>query len=109
MDKSTKDPLLYLGEYENKLAQYKNHVHHKQLSLRKYFGDNYNYFERNESPVKIDKTFHKRRSPAHVFGYENYIILEDSNDRLVASSIDNFKKLRRLNSEGNNSRINLFN
>jgi len=89
--------------------KYKNHVHHKQLSLRKYFGDNYNYFERNESPVKIDKTFHKRRSPAHVFGYENYIILEDSNDRLVASSIDNFKKLRRLNSEGNNSRINLFN
>ena len=95
----------------NKLnyKKYRNHVHHKQLSLRKYFGDNYNYFERNESPVKVDKTFHSRRNPAHVYGYENYIILEDTNDRLVASRIPYYKKLRRLNSERNNNKFNLFN
>ena len=76
--------------------------HHKQLSLRKYFGDNYKYFERNESPLKIDKTFHRRRSPAHIFGYENYFIIEDSNDRLIATNLDYNKKFKILNSEGNN-------
>ena len=57
----------------------------KQLSFRKYFGDNYKYFERNESPIKDSNniTFHNRRSPAHVFGYENYFILENSNNRLL--------------------------
>ena len=74
---------------------------HKKLSLRKDFGDNYQYFERNESPYKIDKTFHNRRSPVHVFGYENYFIIDETNDRLIASSIYNKKKLNRLNSEGN--------
>ena len=80
--------------FDNKLH------HHKQLSIRKCFGDNYKYFERNESPVKIDKTFHNRRSPAKVFGYENYFIIDDSNDRLIATSYD-CKNFRRLNSEGN--------
>ena len=75
----------------------------KQLSFRKYFGDNYKYFERNESPIKDcnNTTFHNRRSPAHVFGYENYFILENSNNRLIVSPWPIISKTRRLNSEEN--------
>ena len=81
-----------------------NKFHHKQLSIRKCFGDNYKYFERNESPLKVDKTFHNRRSPAHVFGYENYFIIDDSNDRLIASSYACRNNYIRLNS-GENIRV----
>ena len=73
-----------------------NKFHHKQLSIRKCFGDNYKYFERNESPLKIDKTLHNRRSPAKVFGYEKYFIIDESNDRLIATN-----QFRRLNSAEN--------
>ena len=78
-----------------------NSIQHKELNLRTYFGDNYNYFERNESPIKVDKTFHNRRSPAHVFGWEKYFIIEDSNDRLFASCYPYNSINRRLNSEEN--------
>ena len=80
-----------------------NRKMHKQLSFRKYFGDNYKYFERNESPIKDSNniTFHNRRSPAHVFGYENYFILENSNNRLIVSPWPIISKTRRLNSEEN--------
>ena len=81
-----------------------NRKMHKQLSFIKYFGDNYKYFERNESPIKDSNniTFHNRRSPAHVFGYENYFILENSNNRLIISPWPIISKTRRLNSEENN-------
>ena len=81
-------------------------MRHKQLSHRKYFGDNYRYFERNESPIKEDNTFHKRRNPFYVFGYENFLILEDSNSKLVEPIL---KIKNRLNSEGNIRKIELFN
>ena len=80
-----------------------NRKMHKQLSFRKYFGDNYKYFERNESPIKDSNniTFHNRRSPAHVFGYENYFILENSNNRLIISPWPIISKKKRLNSDEN--------
>ena len=81
-------------------------MRHKQLSHRKYFGDNYRYFERNESPIKEDNTFHKRRNPFYVFGYENFLILEDSNSKLVEPIL---KIKNRLNSEGNIRKIGLSN
>ena len=75
----------------------------RQLSFRKYYGDNYKYFERNISPLKNgnNKTFHNRRSPAHVFGYEHYFILENSNNRLIISPWPIIGRKRRINSEEN--------
>ena len=43
------------------------------------------------------------------FAMGNCITLEDTNDRLVASRIKKKKKLRRLNNERNNNKLNLFN
>lgn len=76
-------------------------IGHKQLSFRKYFGDNYKYFERNLSPLKENNTFHNRRSPVHVFGYENFFILEDAKNRLLVSPSPIRRKKRRTNSEIN--------
>ena len=78
-----------------------NNRSYKQLSFRKYFGDNYKYFERNLSPLKENNTIHNRRSPAHVFGYENYFILEDAKDRLLVSPSPIRSKKKRTNSETN--------
>ena len=80
-----------------------NNSKQRKLSFRKYFGDNYKYFERNESPLKDfnNTTFHNRRSPAHVFGYENYFILENSNNRLIISPWPIISKKKRLNSDEN--------
>ena len=63
-----------MKERNHKNTHFDNKFHHKQLSIRKCFGDNYKYLERNESPLKIDKIIHNRRSPAQVFGYEKYFI-----------------------------------
>jgi hypothetical protein len=74
-----------------------------QFRVRRNFGDNYKYFERNISPLKNcnNKTFHNRRSPAHVFGYEHYFILENSNNRLIVSPWPIIGRKRRINSEEN--------
>lgn len=98
----------YIPKNNKKQIDNKNNTY-KQLSLRKYFGDNYKYFERNESPNKKDRIFHKRRSPAHVFGWENFAILKDTNDRLIASSLAFTNKYKRLNSEGNGRNFDLIN
>ena len=80
---------------ENNETNYRDY--HRKLSLKKNFGDNYKYFERNESPLKDNKTFHFRRSPVHVYGYENYLIIEDSNHNLVGSPIKNKQKMKKNN------------
>ena len=55
---------------------------------RKDFGDNYRYLERNELKTTIsnEKTNHIRRSPVHVYGFENYII-KDNKKILLQSPI----------------------
>jgi hypothetical protein len=50
-----------------------------QYRVRRNFGDNHKYFERNEvrSPCKYEKTYHFRRTPTHVYGNQNYIIKDN--------------------------------
>ena len=97
-------PNKFIKKFEIK-NNYINNMGFKQLSFRKYFGDNYKYFERNLSPLKENNTFHNRRSPAHVFGYENYLILEDAKNRLLVSPFPIKRKKKRKNSETNISKF----
>ena len=45
------------------------------------YGDNYNYYERNEnrSPLKKTETYQRRREPIHVYGNEYYETNEEIN------------------------------
>ena len=62
---------------------------------RKDFGDNYQYYERNEvTTLSNEKIKHIRRSPVHVYGFENYIL--KNNKKVLLKSPPIKGKLIRL-------------
>ena len=70
-------------------------------------GDNYKYFERKEAktPIKSEKINHIRRTPARVYGFENYIMKNNKKIYLKTPTIKG--KLIRLyrNNDNKNCRM----
>ena len=75
-----------------------------KISPRRDFGDNYRYYERKEVkiPKKDGKINHIRRSPVHVYGFQNYIMKDNKKIYLKTPPIRG--KLIRM--YRNNSNIN---
>ena len=78
-----------------------------KLSSRTDFGDNYRYYERNEdkSIKKNGKVNHIRRSPVHVYGFQNYIIRDNKKIYLKTPQIKG--KLIRIYRNNNNINCNI--
>ena len=81
---------------------FENEENELQYRVRRNFGDNYKYFERNEvrSPCKYEKTYHFRRSPIHVYGNQNYIIKD--NKKIFISTLPKGKIIRLYRNNINN-------
>ena len=79
-----------------------NEENELQFRVRRNFGDNYKYFERNEvrSPCKYEKTYHFRRSPVHVYGNQNYIIKD--NKKIFLNTLPKGKIIRLYRNNINN-------
>ncbi len=62
--------------FENEDSNEKESI---KISPRRDFGDNYRYYERKEVkiPKKDGKINHIRRSPVHVYGFQNYIMKDN--------------------------------
>ena len=64
-------------------------------SSRRDYGDNYQYYERNEvTTLSNGKIKHIRRSPVHVYGFENYIL--KNNKKIIVKSPPIKGKLIRI-------------
>ena len=85
--------------FENEEIDEENEL---QFRVRRNFGDNYKYFERNEvrSPCKYEKTYHFRRSPVHVYGNQNYIIKD--NKKIFINTLPKGKIIRLYRNNMNN-------
>ena len=89
-------------------------IYSRKLSQKKDLGDNYKYYQRADikSPLRFDKNNinyinHIRRSPVHVYGYENYIIKDNKKIYLKSPPIKG--KLIRIyrNNENKNKNCNI--
>jgi len=91
--------------FENDKIKEKNSS--KLMSSRRDFGDNYKYYERNEdkSIKRNEKVNHIRRSPVHVYGFQNYIMKDNKKIYLKTPPIKS--KLIRIYRNNNNINCNL--
>ena len=98
------------GNKENeeiKIIENEQENHSRKYSSKKYLGDNYKYYERKDTktPIKSEKINHIRRTPAHVYGFENYIMKNNKKIYLKTPTIKG--KLIRLyrNNDNKNCRM----
>ena len=99
---------------EIKVIENDDVIYSRKLSQKKDLGDNYKYYQRADikSPLRFDKNNinyinHIRRSPVHVYGYENYIIKDNKKIYLKSPPIKG--KLIRIyrNNENKNKNCNI--
>ena len=96
---------------EIKTIENEQENHSRKNSSKTDLGDNYKYYERKETktPIKNEKINHIRRTPVHVYGFENYITKDNKKIYLKTPPIKG--KLIRLyrNNDNKNCRMCVIN
>ena len=111
-DGTTLSKIIYDKQDEEiKIIENDEEKHSRKFSSKKDFGDNYKYYERKEAktPIKTEKINHIRRTPVHIYGFENYILKDNKKIYIKTPPIKG--KLIRLyrNNDNKNCRMCLIN